>query len=284
MSRNLYVIALMAVLSPLSLYATHDAPRTQGFAGAMRSGIPNESVFGNPAAVSLVRKNLVFGYYTNSRIRSQGLGGRVRTAGVYDGSNKYATAGFAYVLESRPRYSVSGEDFPYFDRTEFRLALGRVVWKNLSLGLLPRYIIRRFGEKEETHIDGDLGATYQVTKKIRAGLLYENVRGSEPDRASLFGAGVRYDLSNYITGTADYWRTVKGEQLNANSWAVGAQVRFYNDFLIRGGLSSDKNVGLNFRSVGLSYISPRSVAEISYKFSSGEVDQRDILFALGIQI
>lgn len=274
---------LIGLLVPLSALAINDAPQTLGFSGAMRSGLPTESVFGNPAAVNFVQQNTVYGYYTNSQIKGRGLGGRVRTAGVYDGSNKYAKAGFAYVLESRPRYIQ--EDLPYFDRNEFRLAVGRMLSQSISVGVLPRYVIRKFGEdKEEKVIDGDAGVIYTFNKKIRLGALYENIRGTEEEKPGKLGGGARFDMSENISFTGDYWRILTGDYTSANSWAVGGEVRFYNEFLLRAGIGRDGQTGLDSRSVGLTYFAPRAVAEISYKFSGGDIDQRDLLFALSIHI
>ncbi len=261
-SNKVQFLLLLLLLLPLFPLCTRaNQPVHDGFSGAGRAGILREAVFTNPAALALLTGSYGFGYFTKTRLVNLDSGGRDLTVGAMDGDNEYAKAAFAYEREARAGINAAGAS--YFDRTQMRLGIGRMLTPSLGAGITGKYIVRRNGAAETKKMDGDAGVFYPVMNDMMLGLTYENFVNVETENPTVIGAGVKYNVIPALGLFADAARITKGNNKGKYSWSTAFEVSMMGDLFLRAGLFKDFVNGTKGKSIGLTWAGPRTSFDYS---------------------
>lgn len=288
MSRSLLrFTAKLILLGALSAsLAWADSPRRTGLAGAGRSGITNEPLFSNPAALAYLEHSEGFGFYGFPRIKDWGAGGRQITAGIYDGENQIAKAGFAYERDARAILQ-SGASRAYRDRSNFLFGLGQHITRFLDLGLTGKYIVRRDGSSESTKFfNGDVGALVKeaIIPGAQIGFTYENALNKEGELPPIAAFGVRYDILGPMAAHIDGAMATQGEYKNKKQWSYALEMGLAEEISIRGGLYQDSIGGIRGKSLGVSWQGPRTSFDYGLKISRNAPVQREHVVGMTIQL
>ena len=248
-------------------------PQVEGLGGAGRGGLPKEALFSNPAAVSMLRQNTAFLAYTQTKLRDLKAGGKVQIAGIYDGSSDLAHGGIAYIRESR-RVSL-GSGTTYADSTKIRTVIGRELFSGLQMGIKTNYTIQRTSGVTTKYFYGDAGFLYPLFAELPLGLTVENVMDKAEERPRTIYAGLRYDIDGPLDLYGDIGKSVSSRKSQGTPWAIGLEVKFFDELFFRGGLFRDAAIGARGWAAGLSWLSPRTAFEYALRRSTSIPRQTD---------
>jgi hypothetical protein len=274
------IFLYISLLKSLCALAALDSPVVQGLAGAGRSGIPREALFLNPAATGLATASSSFAYYTKPSIPDWNAGGRAYSIGAVDGENPTVKGAAGFSRVSRARIANGVQSFE--DRSEMRIAAGRVLWGNTLGGLAGRYITRRTAGAEKKFFQGDAGIIWPLFKDLRLGVTYENFSEIAGEVPPTLGAGLNYATGIGLQLYADGTRALRGPYKNQNSFSGGVELPLAGDFVMRGGKFRDRVRNVRGMALGLSWTGPRLSFDYSWRKSEGSPQEKDHIFGLSL--
>jgi hypothetical protein len=278
------VLNLFFIFSALALpQAWAQPPRKMGLAGAGRSGILQEAIFTNPAALTYLTQSLAYGYYGSPRINDWDASGKQITVGAYDGANEYAKAGFAFEKVSHP-VLLAGGNRAYRDRKTFILGLGRELTNFLDLGITGKYVYRKDGGDEKKFFNGDVGAMLKIFSGAQIGLTYENAFDQEGELPPIIGAGIRYDILGPIAALVDAGFATNGLQKDKKQFSYAIELGLFDDIVGRGGFYQDSISGLRGSAFGFSWQGPRTSFDYGLRMTRRAPVQREHVLGITIQI
>lgn len=279
--RKFFLLVLGLIILPANSWAV--APRKLGFAGAGRSGILQEALETNPAALAYLDKSLGFGYIGMPRIKDWQAGGRQLHVGVYDGENQYLRAGFSFEKDSRAILLANGAR-GYRDRTTFKFGGGAHATSFMDLGATVKYVRWRDGGPEQKYMDGDIGALLKVFKGTQLGLTYENLGYRADELPPTLGAGIRYDILGPTAVLVDGAYALKGDLKDKKQWSYGMELGLSDELIGRGGIFQDSINGLRGYAAGFSWQGPRTSFDYGLRISRHAPVQREHVLGMTVQL
>ncbi len=256
----------------LSASARSYTPRIHGLVGGAASGLPSDSVFGNPAAVAFIRKNAMFFYY--SRITKEGREnsrGQDIHLGMYDAvSSKKLKGAVAYSTSARDEPSLLGSSYSGRRKT-WTGVLGTTFSRRMSLGARLKYVRKN----DIAHFYGDVGGMILLTSKLNLGLTLENIHnklGEESRNASL---GLRYDILGPLNLYLSAGRKLSSVDDGNLSWSVAGELTVYKQFIFSGGVMRNIKSGRKGHSIGLMWNGPRTTFEYTVRTTTDIHTQYD---------
>lgn len=274
------IFVAIALTATLCGKAEAFSPQTEGLGGAGRSGIGKEALFTNPASVALLRSNMVFASYTQTKLKTRNAGGMVQAAGVYDGVSSYGHGGLAYIHEGRRISFGSGTD--YNDQTSIRAVFGRPIYEKLLGGVKTTYTVREENGQRVKYFHGDIGFIYPLSPTLPVGLTVENVMDKQEERPRTIFLAMQYDILGPLKTYGDFGRVVSKVKSARNMWAFGVELSVFEELLLRGGLYQDSFLDTRGWAVGASWNSPRTAFEYALRMTRYEPRQRDHVFGISI--
>lgn len=281
MTRNAFLSVTLFFLASTSCFATAETPVVQGVGGGGKAGIPSEANFSNPAAVAFLTQSAAFYFYQKSQIPDWNAGGKYYGIGAYDGASTHVKGSFVYLRNSRARISRTGTQV-YEDRTEYRFAMGVSAYRDLKLGIQPRYIVRNTGETNTKIFDGDVGAIYPLYKDLVGGITYENLLNKEGEKAPTMAAGAVYSFSKEFQIYADGMRLMKGLNKGDRGWGIGAELGLWGDLRLRGGKFLDVYKRKRGWVAGASWTGPRTSFDYALRSTGTGPKEKDHTLALKV--
>lgn len=260
-----------------------ETPRKIGLAGAGRSGILQEALYTNPAALAYLQQSLAFGYYGMPRITDWNAGGRQVSVGAYDGDNPFAKAGLAYERDSRA-ILLAGGARGYRDRSTYLLGVGRQIFDMLDLGVTGKYVVRRDGGDTTKFFDGNAGALIKAIPSLQLGVTYENFANREGETPPILGMGIRYDILGPIAALVDGGYSTKGVTKSRKQWSYAMELGLADDVIARGGFFQDSINGHTGRALGISWQGPRTSFDYGLRMTRKAPVQREHVFGMTVQL
>ena len=280
--RNCICICFLTLILSLSR-AEASSPVLEGLAGAGRSGIPESSIFLNPAAIGILQNAISFFNYSKTRINDFNAGGKDYSLGIYDTTNTFAHAGFAYERESRATVTNNGAQ-GYADNSKLRFGLARELADGLIAGVTPRYVINKSPSGDTKFFTGDAGIIFNLAADMRAGITYENASQQVGERPPTLAGGLNYGLGFGVGLYGDYGSAMQGPLKNNKLWSLGAELAMFSDIVLRGGLYRDAIIGQRGAALGLSWAGPRLGLDFAMKTTYYAPIERDVSFGLVIKM
>lgn len=277
MAHKKTILCILGLSFSWSTWAS--SPTVDALGGAGRGGIPTEALFTNPAALAMLTQSGSFLNFTKPRIQQWDAGGRAYSIGAFDGENPVAKGGFATLRSSRARIGVNGAQ-AYEDRTEYRLGFAGNIMGGLLVGAMPRYVIRRDGGPEQKIFTGDFGAIYPIYKDLFLGFTYENALNKPEELPTTMGLGAAYSLGSGIKVYGDGYRFAKGPRAGDKGWALGGELGFAGDFVLRYGRFLEGWKRLRGWSAGLGWNGPRTSFFYSLRMAGQGPKEKDHSFGI----
>ena len=248
----------MMVFCPRVAFAQHVmGPRAAGMAEIHRGiGTGNDSLFLNPAGMSLFPRYVVEGFWRRHTGRNETL----FSVSLVDSATGPVAGGFAYTYD----YAGSGGSVRSGSRVD--VATSYALSERLLVGSTMRYLQYSTEDGSVRRLTGDTGVLVRLGDGFNFGLVAHNVlnatdRGGVAPRS--FGAGVGAVLiQNFVLGF-DYRIDPEADDRPA-SYSIGAEYFFLGHFALRGGWIRDDRLDDRRFSIGGTYVEEAYGLDVSY--------------------
>jgi len=153
------------------------------------------------------------------------------------------------------------------ERMRFGFNMGKRFAKYSAFGLGYQYTIDETpGRAKDKYHQANLGFAHVFSRNISTGLTVNNLNNNEQSdsRGTL---GTQFAFSRSIVILADGGFDYRSSFEKTKFYKLGAQLRFFKDFVLRGGLHDDAITNTKGKSAGIGWIAPKMTLEVGYQQS-----------------